>query len=87
MPGAVVLVTSPEPDAVCDALRDASGVSSLLIVGDGAHLVVDDAARRVPELRARLEAARVRFTEVAGVVPTVEDVFVAWVGASGEGRP
>jgi ABC-2 type transport system ATP-binding protein len=50
----------------------------------GVHLVVDDAPRRVPELRARLHGAAVPFSDVAVVVPTVEDVFVASVGAASE---
>jgi ABC-2 type transport system ATP-binding protein len=84
MPGAVVLVTSRVPDAVRDALRQAPGVTSLLVVGDGVHLVVDDAGRRVPELRARLEEAAVPFSDVAPVAPTFEDVFVASVTAHPE---
>lgn len=47
----------------------------VLIVGNGVRLVVDDAARRVPELRARLERGGVPFAEVAAVAPTFEDVF------------
>jgi ABC-2 type transport system ATP-binding protein len=87
MPGAVVRVTSPAPDAVRDRLRQAPGVASVLIVGNGVHLAVDDAERRVPELRARLEGAAVPFSEVAAVAPTFEDVFVASVSASGEKSP
>ncbi|HLK10790.1 MAG TPA: ABC transporter ATP-binding protein [Candidatus Binatia bacterium] len=87
MPGAVVRVTSPAPDAVRDALRQAPGVTSALVVGDGVHLVVDDAARRVPEVRARLAAAAVPCAEVAAVAPTFEDVFVAAVATSGEAGP
>jgi ABC-2 type transport system ATP-binding protein len=87
MPGAVVLVASSAPDAVRAELGRAPGISSALVVGDGVHLVVDDAARRMPELRARLEGAAVPFSEIAAVAPTFEDVFVASVGAPGEGPP
>jgi drug efflux transport system ATP-binding protein len=87
MPGAVVLVTSSAPDAVRDELRQAPGVSSLLIVGDGVHLVVDDATRRLPEVRARLERARVSFSNVVPVAPTFEDLFVAAVTAAPEAAP
>ncbi len=79
MPGAVVRVATPTPDAVRGALRDAAGVTGALVVGNGVHLVVDDAIRRVPELRARLAAAGVAVTEIAPVAPTFEDVFVASV--------
>jgi drug efflux transport system ATP-binding protein len=85
MPGAVVQVASLAPGAVRDALRHAPGVSSLLVAGDSVHLVVDDADRRMPELRARLDAAAVPFTDVAPASPTIEDLFVASVMASPEG--
>jgi ABC-2 type transport system ATP-binding protein len=84
MPGAVVQVDSAAPGRVRDTLRLAPGVSSVLVVGDGAHLVVDDADRRVPDIRARLEAAAVPFTEVTPASPTIEDLFVASVTASTE---
>jgi drug efflux transport system ATP-binding protein len=87
MPGAVVLVTSPAPDAVRAELRRAPGVSSVLVVGNGVHLVVDDAGLRVPELRARLEGAAVPFSDVAATAPTFEDVFVASVAAPREPSP
>jgi ABC-2 type transport system ATP-binding protein len=87
MPGAVLLVASSAPDAVRDELRQAPGVSSSLIVGDGVHLVVDDAARRVPEVRARLERAAVPFADVVPVAPTFEDLFVAAVTAAPEAAP
>jgi hypothetical protein len=40
---------------------------------------VDDGPRRIPELRARLEAAGVPFDEIGLVQPTLEDLFVAMV--------
>jgi ABC-2 type transport system ATP-binding protein len=86
MPGDVLQIGSPAPGAVRDELRRAPGVSSVLVVGDGVHVVVDDAARRVPEIRIRLEAATVPFTEVAPTVPTIEDLFVASIPVSAEAR-
>jgi ABC-2 type transport system ATP-binding protein len=85
MPGAVVAVTAPTPAAVRDELQQMPGVSSLLVVGDGVHLVVDDAERRLPEIRERLRAAAIPFSEVVQVAPTIEDLFVASVGSQGGG--
>jgi ABC-2 type transport system ATP-binding protein len=85
MAGAVVQVASPAPGGVRDALRGAPGVSSALVAGDGVHLVVDDAEHRIPEIRARLAAAAVPFTDVAPASPTIEDLFVASVRSSPEG--
>lgn len=83
LPGAVLAVTAAEPRPVRDALASAEGVSSLVLVGDGVHLVVDSAERRVPELRARLDAAGVRFDQIEKVTPTIEDLFVSAVNAEG----
>jgi ABC-2 type transport system ATP-binding protein len=75
--GAVLSVVSPEPRRARAALAGADGVLNALLVGDGVHLVVDDATRRIPELRAKLQAARLPFDRLEEVAPTIEDLFVA----------
>lgn len=79
LPGAVVAVRTPESRRARDVLARAPGIHSLLLFGDGVHLGVDDAPRRIPELRARLTSAGVPFDEVEVVAPSVEDLFVAAV--------
>ena len=85
MPGTVIAVTAPTPTAVRDELQKMPGVSSLLLVGDGVHLVVDEAERRVPAIQERLRAAAIPFSEVVQVAPTIEDLFVASVRGQAEG--
>lgn len=75
--GAVLSVVSPEPRRARAALAGADGVLNALLVGDGVHLVVDDATRRIPELRAKLQAAGLPFDRLEEVAPTIEDLFVA----------
>jgi len=72
----VLSITSAEPRSLRDALEHADGISSLVLTGDGVHVVVDDAARRVPEFEALLAKANVRFDAMQQVVPTIEDLFV-----------
>jgi drug efflux transport system ATP-binding protein len=84
LPGAVLAVTSAEPRRLRETLEAAEGVSSLVLVGDGVHLMVDDAPRRAGELRARLKRAGVTYDEIAEVTPTIEDLFVAAIGSEGE---
>jgi len=79
LPGAVIAVISARPREVRDELTHAPGVSSLVMVGDGVHLVVDDAERRLPELRQRLETSGLPFDRISRVTPTIEDLFVASV--------
>jgi ABC-2 type transport system ATP-binding protein len=75
--GAVLRLVSPDPRGARAALDGAEGVLNALLVGDGLHVVVDDAARRIPELDARLRSARLPFTSLEQGPPTIEDLFVA----------
>ena len=76
MPGALVAIASPEPRAARGTVAGLEGVSGVLLVGDGVHAMVDDAARRIPELRRALEAAAVPFGNIARAEPSIEDLFV-----------
>ena len=52
-----------------------------MLTGEGLHIVVDDAARRIPEFEARLNNAQVPFNAIQQVTPTIEDLFVDAVGS------
>jgi ABC-2 type transport system ATP-binding protein len=80
----VLSVTSADPRALRSALEGAAGISSLVLTGDGLHLVVDNAARRKAEFEARLRQAGVPFDAMQQTVPSIEDLFVDTVG---EGVP
>ena len=80
MPGMLLAVTAADPRAVRAALAGAPGVLGLLLMGDRVNVRVDDAARRAPELRARLDARNIAFTGISRIEPAIEDVFVALVG-------
>ncbi len=77
MPGAIVVITSGEARAARDAVTGLEGVAGALLVGDGVRVVVDDDARRIPELRQALDTAGVAVATIARAEPTIEDVFVA----------
>jgi ABC-2 type transport system ATP-binding protein len=72
----VLSVSSAEPRSLRAELEGAEGISSLVMTGDGVHVVVDDAARRIPEFQARLKAANVAFDAIQQVAPSIEDLFV-----------
>jgi ABC-2 type transport system ATP-binding protein len=72
----VLSILAPSPRAVRDELRDTVGISSLLLIGDGVHVVVDEAAGGVPAITALLNKAGIAFTEMRVVAPTIEDLFV-----------
>lgn len=77
MPGALIVIASPDAREARTVITAAKGVGSTILVGDGVHAVVDDADLRIPELRAALQRAGVAFTDVAVGEPSIEDVFVA----------
>jgi ABC-2 type transport system ATP-binding protein len=79
----VLSVTSAEPRRLRTVLEPAEGISSLVLTGDGVHVVVDDAAKRIPEFEARLKAAGVGFEAIQQVAPTIEDLFVDAVAGGG----
>lgn len=81
----VLSVISDEPRRLGEELKQAEGISSLTLTGDGLHVVVDDARRRIPEFETRLRSAGVSFETLRQVTPTIEDLFVDAV-TSGAGR-
>jgi ABC-2 type transport system ATP-binding protein len=72
----VLSVTSAEPRRLRTELEHADGISSLVLTGDGVHIVVDSAARRIPEFEARLKNAAVPYDAIQQVASTIEDLFV-----------
>ena len=79
----VLSVTAADPRRLRAELEHAEGISSLLLTGDGIHVVVDNAARRIPEFEARLKSAEVPFDPILQVAPTIEDLFVDAVTSGG----
>jgi ABC-2 type transport system ATP-binding protein len=83
-PGEILAVHAAQPGGASAALTGAPGVRSALLVGDRVHLFVDEAARRLPDLRSRLDSAGVVFDSIQPVAATIEDLFVAAVESEPE---
>ncbi len=79
----VLSVSGPEPRRLRAQLEHAAGISSLVLTGDGLHLVVDDATGRIPEFQALLSNAHVSFDSIQQVAPSIEDLFVDAVESGG----
>jgi len=77
MPGAMLEVVWGEPRTMRDVVSRLPGVLAVLLVGTGAHVHVDDAALRIPQLTRALTDAGVAVDRIAEVAPTVEDLFVS----------
>jgi len=78
-PGGVVVVHSDDAERVRAELAGASGEREALLVGDHVHVFVDDAARRLPELRARLDAGKISYNSIEQIEASIEDIFVSAV--------
>ncbi len=76
MPGAIVSVISSNGRQLRDRLRSLAGIRDVVLAGDALHLFVDDAALRIPEIRARLDADGAHYSKLEEIAPTVQDVFV-----------
>ena len=74
-----MLLVSPDPRQAREAVVTAAGVNSAMLVGDGVHLLVDDAQRRIPEIKQLLTSKGIAFTSLEQIAPSVEDVFVSAV--------
>jgi ABC-2 type transport system ATP-binding protein len=77
----VLSITAADPRRLRDELEGAEGISSLMLTGDGLHVVVDSAARRIPEYEARLRRANISFDAIQQVAPSIEDLFIDAVSA------
>jgi ABC-2 type transport system ATP-binding protein len=82
----VIAIYTPEPRGARAAIAKLPGVHNVVLVGDGVHLVVDDAARIIPDIRKRLDAAAANYVSVEAVAATLEDVFVNAVEREAEVR-
>ena len=77
--GEILAVRASEPALVRQALSGSGFVRSAMLVGDRVHLFVDNATRRIPEVRAQLLAKGVAYDSFERVAPSIEDLFVSAV--------
>lgn len=82
----VLAILSSDARRMKEELERTEGISSLVLTGDGVHVVIEDPVRRIPQIKAQLVSAQVPFSGMRQVVPTIEDLFVDAVtsGRSGE---
>ena len=76
MPGAIIRIGSNDPRRMQAMLQTREGVQGTLLVGDGVHIHVDDAALRVPQLRHAITDAGLQAGSIEQVEPSIEDLFV-----------
>ena len=72
----VIAIATADPRGARTAIANVAGVQSVVLVGDGVHLLVDDAVRAMPGLRQRMDEAKIGYSSVEAVTASLEDVFV-----------
>jgi ABC-2 type transport system ATP-binding protein len=80
---------SIEREGIVNALalvEKAPGVRDAAVFGSALHVVVDDAAKRIPELVAYLAGHGIEAATARRIDPTMEDSFVHLVGAAEQAR-
>jgi ABC-type multidrug transport system, ATPase component len=82
----VLAVRVAEPRPIRSVLERAEGISSMVLTGDGVHVVVDDASKRIPQIEALLNDAHLKVDAIQLVTPTIEDLFVDAVSGGGQRR-
>lgn len=78
-PGGVLVIRSSEPNQIREALSVAAPATNILLFGDRVHVFVDDANRRLPEVRQYLQEKGAPYEWIEQVVPSIEDLFVSAV--------
>jgi ABC-2 type transport system ATP-binding protein len=81
--GQILLVEGDDPGAMLEALEGAPAVRDVAPFGSSLHIVVDDAARDLPAIKALLAERGLAWSRIEPIKPTLEDVFVQLVAGDG----
>lgn len=76
LPGTVLSIITSQPRRISELLAKHDGVSSIMVVGDGLHLVVHQTERMISELKEMITRAGLPFESIERVSPSVEDIFI-----------
>jgi ABC-2 type transport system ATP-binding protein len=77
MNGELLLVECEPLGAAVEALQSAPGVIDAAVFGNALHLVVEDAAYSLPQLKTYLTAHSISVSRMEEIRPSLEDVFVS----------
>ena len=86
MPEPLLELRTPESARAVEALKEAPAVIEAGLFGRNVHVVVENAARAQADLPEWLAARGIGVTGLAPIAPSLEDVFIAKVRATGSAR-
>ncbi|MFA4945623.1 MAG: ABC transporter ATP-binding protein [Lentisphaeria bacterium] len=87
MPGAVWTIRCPRPEAACQALRQEWPAARLVLTGGGLRFWSDQGAAELRRIVARLDAAGLGPAAAEPAEPSLEDAFIALLGADAGAGP
>lgn len=79
----VLMIASRDPRSARTVLQGRTGISSIVLHGDGLRIVADRASLQTGELESALRNAGAAFDSIQQVKPTMEDLFVDAIGDAG----
>jgi ABC-2 type transport system ATP-binding protein len=86
MRGELFLVECDPLGPAVEALQAAPGVSDAAVFGSALHLVVEDAASAIPQVKRYLDERNISLQRIEKIRPSLEDVFVSLTTASKNGK-
>jgi ABC-2 type transport system ATP-binding protein len=86
MKGELLLVQAEPLGRAVEVLQTAPGVLDAAVFGNALHLVVPQAEKAIPTVRAYLKTNGVTVANVEAIRPTLEDVFVSLTTESAQAR-
>jgi ABC-2 type transport system ATP-binding protein len=86
MKGELLLVQAEPLGRAVEVLQTAPGVLDAAVFGNALHLVVPQAEKAIPAVRAYLQTNGVTVGNVEAIRPTLEDVFVSLTTESAQAR-
>jgi len=84
--GEILVVRAANVRQAREIAMGISGVRSAAVLGEAVHVNVDSAAALTPVIEAHLRRAGVDVREVTAAAPSMEDVFIEFMGAAEDNR-
>ncbi|MCD6290568.1 MAG: ABC transporter ATP-binding protein, partial [Anaerolineae bacterium] len=79
VPGQLLAVWTRDLIRARKAVAGLEGVYEVQTYGDLLHIFVDDATRRLPEIKATLRAEAIPFEQIRQTLPRMEEAFISLI--------
>lgn len=84
--GDVVVLLPDDWKATKDLVKDYEGVLEVQTYGEAIHIIVDDADKRIPQIKKKLQKAKVIHDGIRAAPPRMEEAFISLMRRMEEDR-